>query len=119
MTRRCATASRRGAEVRLVRRDRLLYKAPSQFRSVAQSGRAPRSGRGGRRFESCHSDQLGIAGMSAQARIEAALAGAVAGGMPGVVAAARLPDGSLVAASAGVRGLDNPAPMTSDTVFWI
>ena len=26
-------------------------------RSVAQSGSAPRSGRGGRRFESCHSDQ--------------------------------------------------------------
>ena len=27
-------------------------------RSVAQPGRAPRSGRGGRRFKSCHSDQL-------------------------------------------------------------
>lgn len=27
-------------------------------RSVAQSGSAPRSGRGGRRFESCHSDQV-------------------------------------------------------------
>ncbi len=27
-------------------------------RSVAQSGSAPRSGRGGRRFKSCHSDQL-------------------------------------------------------------
>ena len=27
-------------------------------RSVAQSGRAPRSGRGGRRFKSCHSDQI-------------------------------------------------------------
>ena len=26
-------------------------------RSVAQPGRAPRSGRGGRRFKSCHSDQ--------------------------------------------------------------
>src|SRR5262249_9184299 len=26
--------------------------------SVAQPGRAPRSGRGGRRFKSCHSDQL-------------------------------------------------------------
>src|SRR5512144_2705986 len=26
-------------------------------RSVAQSGSAPRSGRGGRRFKSCHSDQ--------------------------------------------------------------
>ena len=28
-----------------------------QCRSVAQPGRAPRSGRGGRRFKSCHSDQ--------------------------------------------------------------
>src|SRR5215813_2264255 len=28
-----------------------------QRRSVAQPGRAPRSGRGGRRFKSCHSDQ--------------------------------------------------------------
>src|SRR5207253_10131333 len=27
-------------------------------RSVAQPGRAPRSGRGGRRFKSCHSDQV-------------------------------------------------------------
>src|ERR1700726_837225 len=31
--------------------------AASQYRSVAQSGSAPRSGRGGRRFKSCHSDQ--------------------------------------------------------------
>src|SRR5258708_4239030 len=30
--------------------------AASQYRSVAQSGSAPRSGRGGRRFKSCHSD---------------------------------------------------------------
>ena len=30
----------------------------SVHRSVAQPGRAPRSGRGGRRFKSCHSDQL-------------------------------------------------------------
>ncbi len=37
------------------------YKPPApcvgQCRSVAQPGRAPRSGRGGRRFKSCHSDQ--------------------------------------------------------------
>jgi hypothetical protein len=33
------------------------YKAAIS-RSVAQSGSAPRSGRGGRRFKSCHSDQL-------------------------------------------------------------
>src|SRR6266581_3594649 len=31
---------------------------PANSRSVAQPGRAPRSGRGGRRFKSCHSDQL-------------------------------------------------------------
>ncbi len=31
---------------------------PAFSRSVAQSGSAPRSGRGGRRFKSCHSDQL-------------------------------------------------------------
>jgi hypothetical protein len=30
---------------------------PGASRSVAQSGSAPRSGRGGRRFKSCHSDQ--------------------------------------------------------------
>jgi hypothetical protein len=34
------------------------YKTACQRRrSVAQPGRAPRSGRGGRRFKSCHSDQ--------------------------------------------------------------
>ena len=57
--------------------------------------------------------------MSAQARIEAALAQAVAGGLPGLVVAARSPDGEVVEAAAGVRGLDNPAAMTPDTVFWI
>ena len=38
-------------------RDRLapVFRA---CRSVAQSGSAPRSGRGGRRFKSCHSDQF-------------------------------------------------------------
>ena len=29
----------------------------AKYRSVAQPGSAPRSGRGGRRFKSCHSDQ--------------------------------------------------------------
>ncbi len=52
-------------------------------------------------------------------RIEAALARAVTGGLPGVAVAALTPDGQVVEAAAGVRGLDNPAPMTSDTVFWI
>jgi hypothetical protein len=33
-----------------------LYRSASASRSVAQPGSAPRSGRGGRRFKSCHSD---------------------------------------------------------------
>ena len=57
--------------------------------------------------------------MSARARIEAAAAEAVAGGLPGAVFAAQLPDGETIETSAGVRGLDNPAPMTPDTHFWI
>ena len=57
--------------------------------------------------------------MDAAERIEAALAKAVDGGLPGLAAAALLPDGRVVEAAAGVRGLDNPAPMTADTVFWI
>ncbi len=35
----------------------LAISRPPVDRSVAQPGRAPRSGRGGRRFKSCHSDQ--------------------------------------------------------------
>ena len=35
-----------------------VYKAAFSSRSVAQSGSAPRSGRGGRRFKSCHSDHF-------------------------------------------------------------
>jgi len=57
--------------------------------------------------------------MGASARIEQILTEAVAGGLPGLAAAARLPDGAVVEAAAGVRGLDKPAPMTPDTVFWI
>jgi len=57
--------------------------------------------------------------MDASARIEAALAKAVAGGLPGVAAAALLADGTTVEAAAGVRGMDNAAAMTPDTVFWI
>src|SRR5712671_986682 len=42
----------------LAARQRQGYKTACQrCRSVAQPGRAPRSGRGGRRFKSCHSDQ--------------------------------------------------------------
>ena len=57
--------------------------------------------------------------MSAAARIETVLAEAVARGLPGAAVAARTPDGEVVQACAGVRGLDNPAPVTADTVFWI
>jgi CubicO group peptidase (beta-lactamase class C family) len=57
--------------------------------------------------------------MDAAAGIQAALDRAVAGGLPGAAAAALLPDGTVVEAAAGVRGLDNPAAMTPDTVFWI
>ncbi|HKT53555.1 MAG TPA: serine hydrolase domain-containing protein, partial [Caulobacteraceae bacterium] len=52
-------------------------------------------------------------------RIQAALDRAVHEGLPGFSVAARLPGGEVVAATAGVRGLDNPTPMTPDTVFWI
>src|SRR6266852_9762299 len=42
----------------LAAQQRQGYKTACQrCRSVAQPGRAPRSGRGGRRFKSCHSDQ--------------------------------------------------------------
>jgi len=57
--------------------------------------------------------------MNARARIEAALAEAAVSGLPGIAAAARLGDGTVIEVAAGVRGLDNPAPMTPDTVFWI
>src|SRR5262249_19979019 len=38
-------------------RGEAIRPARAKCRSVAQSGSAPRSGRGGRRFKSCHSDQ--------------------------------------------------------------
>ncbi len=57
--------------------------------------------------------------MDAKTRIEAALTEGVAAGLPGLAAAARLADGTIIEAAAGVRGLDNPVPMTPDTVFWI
>jgi CubicO group peptidase (beta-lactamase class C family) len=41
------------------------------------------------------------------------------GAAPGVVAAARLPDGREYAGAFGVRGVDDPAAMTADTIFWI
>ena len=57
--------------------------------------------------------------MAAAERIESTIAAAVAGGLPGVAVAARLADGTVIERAAGVRGLDNPASMTPDTVFWI
>lgn len=52
--------------------------------------------------------------------IDAALQEAVASGsVPGLVAMAADRDGLLYQGAFGRRGLDGPAPMTPDTVFWI
>lgn len=42
-----------------------------------------------------------------------------AGAAAGLVGAARLASRDVIEAAAGARGVDNPAPMTADTVFWI
>ncbi len=53
-------------------------------------------------------------------RIQAVLDAAVAAGhAPGFVAAAQTASGALVSASAGIRGVGDPALMTAETVFWI
>ena len=58
--------------------------------------------------------------MSATERIREALSeGLAAAGLPGLVAAARLPSGEAVEVAVGVRGTADPAPMTSDTLFWM
>ncbi|HEY3888765.1 MAG TPA: serine hydrolase domain-containing protein, partial [Caulobacteraceae bacterium] len=58
--------------------------------------------------------------MSAETRIREALTNGLAeAGVPGLVAAARLPGGEAVEVAVGVRGVDNPAPMTTDTLFWM
>lgn len=58
--------------------------------------------------------------MGAAERVLAALTeGMESAGLPGVAAAARSPSGEKVEVAVGVRGLDNPAPMTTDTRFWI
>ncbi|HEX4199094.1 MAG TPA: serine hydrolase domain-containing protein [Caulobacteraceae bacterium] len=58
--------------------------------------------------------------MGAAERITEALSeGMAEAGLPGLVAAARLPDGERVEIALGVRGVDNPAPMTADTLFWV
>jgi len=58
--------------------------------------------------------------MGAAERVREALSeGIKAAGLPGAAAAARLPDGEVVVVAVGMRGADNPAPMTPDTQFWI
>lgn len=46
-------------------------------------------------------------------------AGVAAGAAPGFAAAVITPSGRRLSACAGVRGLDNPAPMSADTLFAI
>ena len=57
MRRRAGINRRAAAPALLHRRAALAISPPSHDRSVAQSGSALRSGRRGRRFKSCHSDQ--------------------------------------------------------------
>jgi CubicO group peptidase (beta-lactamase class C family) len=58
--------------------------------------------------------------MSATGRVREALSkGMAAASLPGLVAAARLPNGETVEVAVGARGVDNPAPMTGDTLFWM
>jgi len=57
--------------------------------------------------------------MSTEA-IESALSAAVRGNVvPGLTAAARLPNGTLWKGAYGTRGVADPVPMASDTIFWI
>ncbi len=58
--------------------------------------------------------------MNAEDRIREALsAGMADAGLPGLAAAARLPNGETIEVAVGARGVDNPAPMTRDTLFWM
>ncbi len=58
--------------------------------------------------------------MGAAERVREALSdGIKTAGLAGAAVAARAPSGEVVAAAAGARGLDNPAPMSTDTQFWI
>ena len=58
--------------------------------------------------------------MNATDRVSEALSDGMAdAGLPGLACAARLPSGETVEVAVGVRGADNPAPMTSDTLFWM
>ena len=51
-----------------------------------------------------------------QGLLERGVAGNVA---PGLAAAILKPDGARLVANAGIRGLDNPAPLTPDTIFYV
>jgi CubicO group peptidase (beta-lactamase class C family) len=58
--------------------------------------------------------------MSAVEQVREALTNGLAeADLPGLVAAARLPNGETVEVAVGVRGVDNPAPLTTDTLFWM
>jgi methyl acetate hydrolase len=57
--------------------------------------------------------------MDVAERVQTALDAAVARGLAGVAAAARLADGTVIEAAAGVRAQREAQPMTADTVFWI
>jgi methyl acetate hydrolase len=58
--------------------------------------------------------------MGAAGRLREALSeGIKAAGLPGAAAVARLPDGEVVEVAVGARGVDNPAPMSPDTQFWL
>ncbi len=55
-----------------------------------------------------------------EARIRAALeAQLAASGLPGAVVAAVTPSGESLTLAVGARGLDDPAPMPPDALFWI
>ena len=45
--------------------------------------------------------------------------GVAAGHAPGFSAAVLTRDGAVLTATAGARGVDNPVPVTADTLFWI
>ncbi len=57
--------------------------------------------------------------MSAGAIDKALRAAQAKGAAPGLVAAARLPDGGEYHGAFGQRGVADPRPMTADTLFWI
>ncbi len=58
--------------------------------------------------------------MNPSASIDALLREAVESGrVPGVVAAAAMPDGVLYGGAAGTRSLPGGRPMTLDTIFWV